>query len=67
MQDFRIHNEEAATSLYVSFEQDGPEVQLKFGPQEQFTSILGTQSSIWVRGGGATAAFSATFTAAFPR
>lgn len=64
MRDFRIHNEEAATSLFVATEQDGPEVMLKFGAEEQLTSILAKQNSIWVRGGGATAVFSATFTLA---
>ena len=66
-QDFRIHNEEVARSLYVAFEQDGAEIQCQFGATEQFTSMAAAQSSLWVRGGAGTAAFSLTFTRAFPR
>lgn len=67
MHDFRIHNEDATNPLFVSFEQDGAEVQLKAGAEEQMTSMFGTQGSLWVRGSGGAVNFSATFTAAFPR
>jgi hypothetical protein len=67
MQDFHIHNEEGATNLFVATEQDGPEQMLPPSALPQGVSWNATQGSIWVRGGGATAAFSATFTTAFPR
>jgi hypothetical protein len=67
MQDFRIHNEDGANSLYVSTEQNGAEVQLKTGATEQMTSFSGTQGSIWVRGSGGAVTFSATFTTAYTR
>ncbi len=68
MTDYRIHNEEIGTDLYVATEQDGPESTcpgVAGGPQ--FYTFNATQGSIWVRGGGATAAFSAVCTLAFPR
>lgn len=65
-QDFRIENQKAAT-LFVSTEQDGAEQAVFPAPAAQYTGYVGTQGSIWVRGGGATAAFSATFTTSFPR
>lgn len=72
MADFRIHNEDTANYLYVSTEAGGPEQQLRPDTFPQFTSIAGTQASIWVRGAtpanvSAAVNFSAVFTAAFPR
>lgn len=68
MEDFRIHNQEAATSLFVSTERDGPERELSApDTADQMDSFEATQGSLFVRGGGATAAFSAQFTLAFPR
>jgi hypothetical protein len=68
MQNWEITNNDAATTLFVSTEQGGPEVEI--GPKLGFygyATIYASQGSIWVRGGGATANFSATSTAAFPR
>jgi hypothetical protein len=67
MTDFRIHNEEAATALYVSTEEGGAEQRLDKDTSPQYTNFSSTLSSIWVRGGGGTATFSAICTAAFPR
>jgi hypothetical protein len=68
MQNFQITNTQATGVLYVSTEAGGPEMAL--GPNLGFPSyqtIWGVQPSIWVRGGGTTVTFSATFTLAFPR
>ena len=72
MQNFQITNTAtpavSGTVLYVSTEAGGPEMAI--GPGLGFPgsqTIWGAQSSIWVRGGGATCTFSATFTLAFPR
>lgn len=67
VQDLRIQNEETATALFISTEQDGPETRFAGSTVGNTVSLLGTQGSLWVRGGGATAVFSATFTLAFPR
>lgn len=68
MQDFRVFNQNGgATKLYVATEQSGPEQEVSPAPATQYTALMGTQGSIWIRGGGATCAFSATFTLAFPR
>jgi len=67
MQDLRIFNQGGPTNLYVATEAGGAEQEVKPAPATQFTSATGTQGSLWVRGGGATVAFSATFTSAFPR
>jgi hypothetical protein len=69
-QNFQITNTAAAGghTLFVSTEAGGPEMQI--GPGLGFPgyqTIWGAQPSIWVRGGGGTVTFSATFTLAFPR
>lgn len=71
-QNFQITNTAtpavSGTVLYVSTEAGGPEMAV--GPGLGFPgyqTIWGAQPSIWVRGGGATCTFSATFTLAFPR
>jgi len=68
-QDFRVINQEAGggADLYIATEQDGPEQLIPPGTSLPYTNFLGTQGSIWVRGGGATADFSAIFTTSFPR
>jgi len=66
MEDFRIVNNEGATSLFVSMERDGAEVEIDPTTPSPFF-LDGTQPTLFVRGGGATASFSATFTLAFPR
>lgn len=69
MQDFKVFNQEApgGNSLYISTEQSGPEQEVQPAPAMQYLSLMGTQGSIWVRGGGGVVAFSGTFTMAFPR
>jgi hypothetical protein len=71
MEEIRIHNASVAPSavnLYVSTEQGGAETQLQPDTFSQFTSIRGTQGSIWVRNDGSQPSpFSATCTRAFPR
>lgn len=68
MDDFTVHNREAATSLFVSMEFEGAEKEFKGGELSPVTlSYTGTQGSLFVRGGGATAEFSASFTSVFPR
>jgi hypothetical protein len=67
MSDIRIHNEDGTNNLFVATEQNGPEQQLKADTFPQWQHLQGTQSSIWVRGGGAVVAFSAVMTVAFPR
>ncbi len=66
MTDFRFNNEEGAVDLFVAFEDGGPEMRVAHG-KEPFSSYLATQGSVFVRGGGATAAFSLSCTAAFPK
>jgi hypothetical protein len=67
MEDFHIHNEDPSNSLYVSTEAGGPETKVPPDTAEQFTSLRGTQGSLWVRGGGGAVEFSARFTLAYPR
>lgn len=68
MQNFQITNTAASGTLYVATEQNGPEMAI--GPNLGFPgyqTIWAAQPSLWVRGGGTTVTFSATFTLAFPR
>jgi len=68
MDDFTVHNREGATSLFVSMEFEGAEKEFKGGTLSPVSlSYTGTQSQLFVRGGGATAEFSASFTSVFPR
>lgn len=69
MQDFRIHSEAAVGGnlLYVATEEGGAEQALSPDTFPQYTSILSTQGSLWVRGGGGVVNFSAIFTSSFPR
>lgn len=68
MQDFRVFNQTAAAAyLFVSTEEDGPEQEVRPPPASPYTSLMASQGSIWVRGGGAVVPFSATFTRSFPR
>lgn len=68
MQDITIRNEEAATALYVATEVGGPEVLVggNASTLSQYTLAFGAQGTILVRGGGATAKFSATMTSFLP-
>lgn len=66
MEDFHIHNEGSAINLFVATEQNGAEAEVPPDTAVQYSSLRGTQGSIWVRGSSACA-FSATFTRAFPR
>jgi len=65
MENFRIRNLEETTSLHVAYQEGGPEVTIPAGVES--SEIYGLVSSIWVRGGGGTAAFTAQFVYANPR
>lgn len=68
MQNLQITNTDQNDTLFVSTEQGGPEVAI--APKLGFygyAAIWASQPSIWVRGGGGTATFSATMTLSFPR
>ena len=68
MNDFQLHNREAATDLFVAMEFEGAEKRFAGGePTPTNISYDGTQSQLFVRGGGATADFSASFSSVFPR
>lgn len=67
MQDFKIHNEDGATPLFIATEAGGPEQKFLGNLSIQSWSLVGTQGSLYVRGGGATAVFSASFTLALAR
>jgi hypothetical protein len=68
MQNFQIINQGTGT-LCVSTEAGGAEMQVypDSTGNSPYTTVWGSQPSIWVRGVGASVAFSATFTLAFPR
>lgn len=71
MSDIRIVNKEGTGghTLYVATTPGGPEtavLPLIDGGQTTLT-LLGTESTLLVRGGGGAVAFSATLTAAFPK
>jgi hypothetical protein len=65
-QDFYIKNENAAAgnALFVSTQALGPEIQVS--GQETLKAYDGTISSLYVRGSGGTAAFSASFSNYLP-
>jgi len=67
MESLRIRNTEAVggTVLWVAFDPGGPEI--KVVPQQETVAWLGLVSSIFVRGAAGTAAFTATFSPAFPK
>ena len=68
MNDFQLHNREAATDLYVAMEFEGPEKKFAGGEATPTNvSYEGTQSQLFVRGDGADVEFSASFTSVFPR
>lgn len=67
MQDISIRNHEGATDLFVATEVGGVETLIDAGSNlAQLTMARGAQSCLLVRGGGATAAFSATMTSFLP-
>lgn len=67
-QNISIRNKEATTDLFVALEPGGAEAQLDGGAVTTTLMELpgGAQGCILVRGGGATAAFSASFTSFLP-
>lgn len=65
MENLRIRNLELATPLHVAFDPGGPEIQVPGG--QETVAWTGLISTIFVRGAGATAAFTATFSPAFPK
>lgn len=68
MSNFRIRNLSTTIPLYVAFQEGGPEIVVPGQASSQESiGFEGLVSSIWVRGSGGTAAFSAQFTYANPR
>lgn len=65
MENFRIRNLETTRSLQVAYQEGGPEITIPAGVES--SEIYGLVSSIWVRGVGGTAAFTAQFVYANPR
>jgi hypothetical protein len=68
MSNFRVRNLSTTIPLYVAFQEGGPEIVVpgQVSSQESI-GFDGIVSSVWVRGSGGTAAFSAQFTYANPR
>jgi len=58
MKDVAVHNEETATPLYVAPVEGGPEIRIP--PGEVRSLQPGSVATLVVRGGGATATFTAT-------
>jgi hypothetical protein len=69
MSDFRIRCESAVggNALFVATEENGAEQQLMPDTFPQYMSLLATQGSLWVRGGGGIVNFSAICTTSFPK
>lgn len=68
MSNFRVRNLSTTIPLYVAFQEGGPEIVVPGQTTSQESiGFEGLVSSIWVRGSGGTAAFSAQFTYANPR
>jgi len=68
VEDLVVYNQDPAVTLYVSTSVSDAEYPILAGPGEPpFTSLRGATPCIRVRGDGASAAFSATFTLAFAR
>jgi len=68
MKEIVIRNEEGSTALYVATEVGGSETKVDGGSTalSQYRVAIGAQACLLVRGGGATAAFSATMTSFLP-
>jgi hypothetical protein len=67
-QNFQITNNDTSNTLYVATEAGGPEMEVGHSLGfPGYQTFLGSQGSIWVRGGGGAVNFSATFTLSFPR
>jgi hypothetical protein len=65
--DWRVLNEEGATSAYIAFEPGGPEFTLlPNSTTPQFSTFTARSASVWVRGGGAAATLSIEATVANP-
>lgn len=61
-----VQNQETVTKMYVATNVLGPETELAPNALPEFTTYDGVVEQILVRGGGATAAFSAHFVMAYP-
>lgn len=65
--DWRILNEEGATTAFIAFEPGGPEFALPpNSTTPQFATFTAKSGSIWVRGSGAAATLSIQATASNP-
>lgn len=62
MKNFTIRNHSGSNALFVAFNSEGPETQV--ASNTSWTFFGGAESTLVVRGGGATVNFSADFTAA---
>jgi hypothetical protein len=67
MTNLVVHNEEGTNPLFVAFEGSGGEVKLAANALPQHVAQNSPFSSLWVRGSGGTATFSASFTQAFTK
>lgn len=68
MSNFRVRNLSTSVNLYVAFQDGGPEIIVPGQTSSQESiGFEGIVSSFWIRGGGATCAFSCQFTYANPR
>jgi hypothetical protein len=64
VRDLRI---ETADSMFVAFNSNGPEIRIYGGTQVQEIDLLGTQSSLFVRGNRVVAAFSMLFSMVYTK
>lgn len=68
MSNFRVRNLSTTVNLYVAFQEGGPEIVVPGQASSQESiGFEGIVSSFWIRGSGATCAFSCQFTYANPR
>jgi hypothetical protein len=68
MSNFRVRNLSTSVNLYVAFQEGGPEIVVPGQASSQESiGFEGIVSSFWIRGSGATCAFSCQFTYANPR
>lgn len=64
MTGLTLMNNDASHSLFVAFNENGPEIEIPFSSPRHSTFGAGTVTTLAVRGGGATVSFTADFTVA---
>jgi hypothetical protein len=62
MEECNFVNNDESTSLFLGFEEGGPEVEVSPGSPHTLGGSRGGSATVWVRGGGAAVGFSADFT-----